>query len=192
MSDRPGSRASAETVGDERVVAATGRTRAEWFALLDDAGARAWDHGHIARWLGGKHDVDGWWAQGVTVAYEQARGKRAPGQRSDGTFSASASKTLRWTVEDVWPHLAEEELRRGWLDVELALRGLTEQRSVRLAADDGSRVNLYLRPVAPGKDGVAKCRLSVEHEGLRDAVAVAQTKDFWRAVLAELAGQLAR
>src|SRR4051812_47391089 len=39
-------------VTDESMVAATGRTHAEWFALLD--GWKATDHTHteIARWLG--------------------------------------------------------------------------------------------------------------------------------------------
>lgn len=182
-----GARPSTDTVSDERVVAATGRTREEWFALLDRAGAREWDHGHIARWLGGKHDVDGWWAQGVTVAYEQARGLREPGQRSDGSFAASATKTVRAPLAVVWPHLADEDLRREWLDVEFKVRGMTEHKSVRMSAEDGSRVTLYVSDVKPGKDGVVKCRVAVEHDGLRDAEELAQTKEFWRAVLADLA-----
>lgn len=180
-------RSSTDIVGEERVVAATGRTRAEWFALLDRAGAQEWDHGRIARWLGGKHDVDGWWAQSVTVAYEQARGLREPGQRSDGTFTASATKTLKVAVPDVWPHLSDEDLRRDWLDVELKVRGMTEHKSVRLSAEDGSRVTIGLAGVAPGKDGLPKCRVSIEHDGLRDAEQLAQTKEFWRAVLVALA-----
>lgn len=187
MASDPGARPSTDTVSDERVVAATGRTRTEWFALLDRAGAQDWDHGHIARWLGGKHDVDGWWAQSVTVAYEQARGLREPGQRSDGTFAASATKTVRAPLAEVWPHLAEEDLRREWLDVELKVRGMTEHKSVRMSAEDGSRITLYLSDVKPGKDGVAKCRVAVEHDGLGDAEELAQTKEFWRAVLADLA-----
>ena len=180
-------RRSSDTVGDDRVVAATGRTREEWFGLLDRAGAQDWDHGHIARWLGGKHDVDGWWAQSVTVAYEQARGLREPGQRSDGTFTASATKTVRAPRVEVWPHLAEDDLRRDWLDVELKVRGMTENKSVRLSAEDGSRVTILLSDLKPGRDGAAKCRVAVEHDGLRDGDELAQTKEFWRAVLSELA-----
>ena len=102
---RPGTgtpvRAQSSMVSDRALVDATGRTRDEWYEMLDEAGAKEWDHAKIARWLGGKHEVDGWWAQGVTVGYEQSRGLREPGQRPDGSFDASSSKTLPANVEDV-------------------------------------------------------------------------------------------
>ena len=62
-----------QLISDERLLEATGRTRKQWFKALDKAGAQDWDHKRIARWLGGKHEVDGWWAQSVTVDYEYAR-----------------------------------------------------------------------------------------------------------------------
>lgn len=74
--------------------ATTGRTRGEWYALLDAENAATWPHADIAAWLHREHGVDGWWAQGITVAYEQARGMRLPGQQSDGSFAAGASKTV--------------------------------------------------------------------------------------------------
>jgi hypothetical protein len=80
-------------LSDKAVLDATGRHPDEWFALLDAQQATAWTHTKIARWLveGG---VDGWWAQGVTVRYEQARGMRQPGQTADGTFEATVSRTI--------------------------------------------------------------------------------------------------
>ena len=36
-----------------------------------------------------------WWAQSITVRYEQARGMRLPGQQPDGTFSVAVSRSLR-------------------------------------------------------------------------------------------------
>ena len=59
----------------------TGRVWDEWFALLDAWGGVERPHPEIARWLNQEHGIPGWWAQGVTVAYEQARGLRAPRQR---------------------------------------------------------------------------------------------------------------
>jgi hypothetical protein len=180
-------RSQAEQVGEERLRAATGRTREEWYALLDEAGAREWDHTHIARWLGGEHDVDGWWAQSVTVGYEQSRGMRAPGQRSDGTWEAGATKTLYTTPQALWPHLADDELRRDWLDVDWQMLGVTEPRSVRMTADDGSRITMLVDEMAPGRDGRAKVRLSVQHLRLPHGDAVGETKKFWRDSLAALA-----
>lgn len=85
---------SEQKVSDERLKAATGRVRAEWHALLDAAGAAGWKHPEIARWLYETQGVDGWWAQGITVGYEQAHGRRLPGQQADGTFSVTVTKTI--------------------------------------------------------------------------------------------------
>ena len=94
-------------ISDAALSAATGRTWAEWFVVLDAQGAAgapataggpakpAWRHPLIARWLHDECDVDPWWCQGITVGYEQARGLRQPGQRADGTFEVSVSKTFQ-------------------------------------------------------------------------------------------------
>ena len=66
-------------VSDAAVEAKTGKTWQEWFALLDAAGARQMDHKSIAAHLDKKLGVPGWWAQMVTVAYEQARGRHGWG-----------------------------------------------------------------------------------------------------------------
>lgn len=181
-------RSNAEQVGEARLREATGRSRTDWYALLDDVGAQEWDHGHIARWLGGEHDVDAWWAQSVTVGYEQSRGLRAPGQRGDGSWEASATKTLYTTREQLWPHLADDDLRRDWLDVDWRMVGVTEPRSLRLVADDDSRVTMIVDELAPGRDGRAKVRMSVQHTRLPHGDALPETKKFWRDSLAALAG----
>ncbi len=177
-------------ISDQRLHEATGRTRDEWFEILDDAGARSWDHTRIARWLGGKHDVDGWWAQSVTIGYEQSRGLREAGQQRDGSFEASVSKTIRYPVDVVWPHLAEEDLRRDWCDVELGLRGTTPGGSVRLECADGSRVTLLPMALPPTANGEERCRVQVQHTGLANAEDLAETKAFWKSALAELVKNL--
>jgi hypothetical protein len=81
--------------GDDAVVAATGRPAADWFALLDAVSAADWPHPRIAVWLSEEHGVTSWWSQNLTVRYEQAIGRRLPGQQADGTFSAIRSRSLR-------------------------------------------------------------------------------------------------
>jgi hypothetical protein len=83
-----------EGVGDDAVREATGQRRDEWFAMLDGAEATGWKHRDIASWLVREHQVDPWWSQNITVAYEQARGIRSPGQRQDGTYEASVTRTV--------------------------------------------------------------------------------------------------
>jgi hypothetical protein len=82
-----------DMAGDDAVRSATGRTAGDWVELLEAAGAAGWKHAAIARWLVDEHGVDGWWAQNLTVRYEQACGRREPGQQADGTFTASSSRS---------------------------------------------------------------------------------------------------
>lgn len=81
-------------MGAEAMREATGRTHEQWRDVLDAAGAKAWTHKDTATWLVDTQGVSGWWAQGITVDYEQARKGRQPGQRADGTFSTQKARTI--------------------------------------------------------------------------------------------------
>lgn len=191
---QPGAvRPQSSMVSESALVAATGRGREEWFALLDEAGAKEWDHAQIARWLGGKHEVDAWWAQGLTVSYEQSRGLREPGQRPDGSFGASSSKTLQVDIGQLWPYLLDEDQRRQWLDLELQQRSKrsSSTKSVRFDGGEGTRVAFYVDAQAPTKSGVPRCKISIEHTRLQRE-AVVETKEFWKEALNNLAEILTR
>jgi hypothetical protein len=178
-------RRNEDLVGGDAVVDRTGRPRQEWFALLDDAGATGWDHPRIAAWLVEEHDVDGWWAQGLTVAYEQARGMRQPGQRPDGSYEASASKTIGGSVDDLFPHLADAGLRAAWLTGLWQQTGVTAGKTVRLAGDDGTRVLLAVTAAGKGK-----VRVTATHSRLPDADARDRAKTFWRDAVGKVAAIL--
>ncbi|HYI05201.1 MAG TPA: hypothetical protein VD858_09945, partial [Reyranella sp.] len=72
----------------------TGCTWARWVGALDALGAMTMPHGDIARLVHTKYKIDGWWSQAVTVGYERIKGRRALGQRLDGTYEASKSRTF--------------------------------------------------------------------------------------------------
>lgn len=184
-------RSNAQQVSDAKLAEATGRERDAWYGLLDDAGAPTWGHTAIARWLVSEHGVDGWWAQSVTVGYEQARGLRAPGQRPDGTFEASVTKTLRASAPQVWPYLAEGSERSRWLETTWPVLGVTEGKSVRFRAGEAERVLLALDVLPDGADGTPRVRVTAAETRLADAARAAQAKQQWRerlACLAEIAG----
>ncbi|GAB3616480.1 hypothetical protein GCM10027416_10370 [Okibacterium endophyticum] len=86
--------ASDRQAGDDSVEKATGRSRDQWRSLLGSSGAATWSHTATASWLVDEHGVDGWWAQSITVDFEQHIGRRKPGQRADGTFEVSVSRTV--------------------------------------------------------------------------------------------------
>ena len=75
----------------------TGQSWDEWLTFLARHQAESKTHSEIAKIveleLTGKIDSPQWWAQNITVAYEQHAGRRLPGQRGDGSFEISASTT---------------------------------------------------------------------------------------------------
>src|SRR4029453_16573011 len=122
---------------DDVLRANTGRTWDEWFILLDRWGAAERPHPEIARWLNEEQGVPGWWAQGVTVGYEQARGLRAPGQRRGGLFEVNASKTVAVPVDRLYEAFMDPGLRERWLPgARLEVRAATPGKSIRANWDD--------------------------------------------------------
>ena len=168
---------------DEVVRGNTGRTWDEWFALLDEWGAVERPHPEIARWLNEEHGVPGWWAQGVTVAYEQARGLRAPRQRRGGLFEVNATRTVNVPVERLYEAFADPALRERWLPgAGFEVRTTQPGRSLRANWSDGStRLVIAFTP-----RGDAKSQVALVHERVPDAATADTLKAFWRGRLAAL------
>jgi hypothetical protein len=87
---------------DEAVKKGTGRSLAEWYAVIQKAGWADASHKQIADFLHERHDVSYWWAQEITVEYEKHIGRRKPGQTQDGLFQIGVSKTINAPAADVW------------------------------------------------------------------------------------------
>jgi len=85
----------ARSVSDARLGSGTGRSAADWFALLDGARATRLSHERIAHLLMVDHEVAPWWAQVITVRYEQARGLPSPGLQPDGSYAVTLGRSLR-------------------------------------------------------------------------------------------------
>ncbi|MER5335773.1 hypothetical protein [Micromonospora sp. NPDC002717] len=184
----PGATSSGTAVQTERISDAllrerTGRGWDEWFVLLDAWDATGRTHTEIARWLVTTHEVPGWWAQTLTVGYEQTRGLRAPGQRRGGGFLATGSRTVAVPVRRLFDAFADDALRRRWLpDAEVRVRTATAPRTFRADWGDGS-TRLVVGFAAVGE---TKSRVSVQHEKLTGAQQAAELKAYWRDRLAAL------
>lgn len=173
-----------QSMSDAGLIAATGRSRADWFNLLDEAGARSWDHAAITRWLGGKHD-DAWWAQGIALSYEQSRNLNEQGVAGEHVFDVTAAKTLPASPGEVWPYLVDDDERRRWLDLELRLLSETG-RSLRFDGGERSRVVFDIAPAAATRSGRPRSTISIQHTRITRE-SVAETKRFWQDSLARLA-----
>lgn len=161
---------------DDAIKRNTGRDWDEWFSLIDSWGGAEHKHPEIARWVVEEHGVSGWWAQSITVAYEQARGRRAPGQGSDGMYTVSASKTVAVPVGRLFDAFADEQLRERWLPgAKLEATTTSPAKSFRAGwGDDGSRI-----AVGFISKGEAKSLAGVAHEKLATAEDAKAMKAFW-------------
>lgn len=171
------------TISDAAVHAKTGRAWAEWFALMDTEGAGDMTHPQIAAALQNHHGLSGWWSQMVTVAYEQARGRREPHQTSRG-YQVGVSKTIPVNVDVLFTAWDDDAPRRQWLgDESITIRRATRPKSMRITWSDG-QTNL---DVSFWDKGPAKSTVQVQHSKLADRDEVETKRAFWRAALARLA-----
>jgi hypothetical protein len=161
---------------DETLVAKSGKTWAEWFTILDKAGAKKWEHGEISLFLYEKQKVSGWWSQMISVGYEHERGIRQKFQKCDGEFSASGSRTLNVPLAKVYEAWADEKLRRKWLpDGDMEITTARKDKSIRAKWDGGtSRVSILFY----GK-GPQKSQVTVDHMKLPGSKESAKMRAFW-------------
>lgn len=173
---------SGQRISDEALAAKTNRSWEAWFELLDTWGGTAHSHAEIARRLVEEHAIDEWWAQTITVGYEQARGMRKPGQSADGTFAANASKTIGMVPNAVFDAFADAAKRAQWLpDATIVPTTVSPPKSFRAECEDGTRIAVWLTDKGDARTGV-----SVQHEKLPDGDAAAAKKAYWRERLDDL------
>lgn len=169
--------------GASGVVRGTGRDRPEWFAALDAWGGRERTYAEIAGWLRETHGLSAWWAQKLTVEYEQARGLRAPGVRRDGTFEVTASKAVGAPPEPTLAAFTDPEVRARWLPgPAIRERAVEPGRRARFDwGDAGERVTVVVAELAGGRTTVA-----IQHARLADPAAADAARVAWKARLATL------
>jgi hypothetical protein len=171
---------------DAAVKESTGCTWERWVKALDRAEAYTWSHPEIAKHVREKYRVPGWWAQTVTVGYERIKGLRAVGQRRDGLFDASKSRTFAVPLNRLYRAFEDPKLRARWLPgIDLTVRTATRDKSMRITWPDGTSVEIGF--VAKGAD---KSQVALQHSKLSDRAAVTRIKQFWTVRLTDLAEAL--
>lgn len=166
-----------------RIEAGTGTPLSTWTQRLDEVGGRALDHAAIARLLPERWEISEWWAQGVTVAYEQVIGRRVVGQSCDGDFSASASRTVLGDPDAVrarWDAFLSVE-RREELGLEEPRTSDTDSwRYWRAAVSDGTRLSVNITAKDEGRSSLA-----IEHKGIETAAGREAWKTLWKRILTD-------
>jgi hypothetical protein len=119
----------------------------------------------------------------VTVAYEQARGLRDPGQRRGGLYEVTASKTVAVPVERLYEAFADPVLRERWLPgAAFEVRTARPPRSIRATWEGGS-TRLVIAFTARGE---ARSQVALAHERIPDAATADKLKAWWRGRVAVL------
>jgi hypothetical protein len=161
----------------------TGCTWDKWVKSLDYYGADKMSHREIAELVSGKYKVPSWWTQTVTVGYERIKGLRARGQRRDGTYEATKSRTFNVPVEDLYQAWANASKRKRWLKSDgIKVRTATAPKSMRLGMKDGAIVAVGFYP--KGKD---KSSVAVQQPKLPDRETAKRLKAYWTEQLDKLA-----
>lgn len=168
---------------------ATNRPWQEWMAFMQLIGAKDLGHKQIAQKVmaelqGLQPTVSnpGWWAQGITVAYEQQSGRRLPGQQADGTFQTSASKTTVLGMQqalDAWVSfaVADAEVAKV-VGSEPRIGGTDKRKTWRANAADGSALLVASEPRPNGKSAIV-----ITHTKLPSQEKSAEAKEFWAGAL---------
>lgn len=173
-----------ELISDKTIEKATGVSWQTWLDRLEKMGARDLSHQDIASNLVSDYSVAGWWAQSLTVRYEQVIGRRKVGQNSKGEFSISVSKTLPGTMDEAfhwWLTIAQS--RTDFNGIEIISSSTTETekwRNYRAALKDGSRVVVGVYAKSPAKAG-----LGLQHEKLISAESAETWRSYWKSLLAD-------
>ncbi|MFN2637570.1 MAG: hypothetical protein ABR585_11120 [Gemmatimonadaceae bacterium] len=161
-------------MSDDRIKEKTGCNWERWVYALDRKRADEMSHREIVDLVHEKYKITGWWAQTVTVGYERIKGIRARGQRRDGSYEATKSRTFDVPVTTLFGAWADPKIRKQWLDQEIKVRTATEPKSMRIGWSDGNIVAVGFYP-----KGNAKSSVAVQHPKLPDKAAADRLKQYW-------------
>ncbi len=164
---------------------ATNKPWEEWVEIIDAFGGRELPHKQIAEKVYAM-GIDGWWTQSITVAYEQHIGRREPGQKNDGTYELSVTKTLDGSRDDAmraWEEHIKDLKKFNGIEPSDPPKVSTTDRwhhwTCSLA--DETRVTVDAWEKAPGKAGVA-----LTHTKLPSKEAKEMWHTYWKGLIDRL------
>jgi hypothetical protein len=160
---------------DDVIKAKTGCTWEKWVKALDYHGAEKMSHREIAELARKSYKTGDWWSQTVAVGYERIKGLRAIGQRRDGTYEASKSRTFDVPVKTLFEAWADDVTRRRWLDdAAIKIRTATAPKSMRIDWIDKSIIAVGFMP-----KGTSKSAVAIQHTKLPDRERAKELKEYW-------------
>ncbi|WP_337842035.1 hypothetical protein [Rheinheimera sp.] len=175
-----------QAINEQTIADTTGHSWDHWLQFLHQQQAEQLDHKAIASLLRAQPGVTDWWAQSLTVRFEQHIGRRVTGQDCTGQFKLSVNKTLSGSMDQVlelW--LRHVQSRTEFNQVAISKPPAVSQsanwRYWRCALADGSRlVVMFSQKTAD------KAQLSVQHEQLKAEAELEPWRQYWKAFISTL------
>ena len=162
---------------------ATGKRWDKSVEFLEGIDARELGHADIARKLSEQMGMTGWWAQTITVAFEQQIGRRKPGQTNHGKYQLTVSKTVVGTLDQaLFEWLTVTGRRRTFSGISVNGNPSTSRsekfRYWHCLLSDGTRVTVGISQRGPGKSIIGLSR-----DKLKSADEIDRRRP-WRSLLA--------
>jgi len=178
---------------DDTLHQRTGRTWEAWVHALDGHGAVRMPHRDIALLIQETYGLDGWWAQSVTVGYERIKGLRERGQRRDGTYEATRSRTFAVPVMRLFDAWADASARQCWLQgATVQVRKATPPTTLRFDWSDHEIMSgTSIVVVGFTTKGEGRSSVAVQHAKLPDRETADRLKRYWSEQLEALGAYLA-
>ncbi len=189
---------------DAATKAATGRSLADWYRLLDGAGGPARGRRELGNLLQDTHKLDPWWATTLLIGHEAAHGLVEKDGRPKG-YMVCATKAVKASPARCQAAFADAKALDAWLGAKhagelvdggtvtnadgnrLAVRKITPGKTIRFvwqqadAAPD-TPVEVKFQPVGE------RTTVMVTHDRLPDRAAADGFRRAWGAALEKLKG----
>lgn len=129
----------------DTVVAATGKTFADWFGQIDAWGGAPLGRREISQRLLETHKIDPWWIATINVEYEHTRGLKEKDGRAKG-YTICATKSIKAAASTCYDAFADVTLLDRWLGPD---HEVTFADGGSLRNGDGNQA--LIRKLSPGK-----------------------------------------
>ncbi len=192
------------SVSSESVKKHTGNDWDVWIKILNKRSYQTFSHQQLVQVLKTEFKLTPWWQQIVARSYQIAIGARVPNQTLKGTYTTTATKSLKIPVKEVYKFLLSIEGQNIWLKplypVKIAatqsfeceggifgeFRTVTANKKLRLTwinedwpQKSTVQINLYLKPEK-------KTMIVIDHVDLPTLKAKTLMHARWRKAVDEL------
>jgi uncharacterized protein YndB with AHSA1/START domain len=189
---------------DETVIAKTGKSISQWYAILDEFDGPRKGHKAMADHLAKGYGLDLWYSQNITVGYERERGIRELGQRSDGFFAVDVSKKIEAPVDKVWEAWADPNILGKWFTTNAVhdfreggaysnndgdngvFKRITPNKMLRFTWENEKHCPGTVVSVAFYPQGDSATRITITHDKLKDRAGMDDMRPGWTWALTSL------